>query len=111
MRREKAAMIVLVIDNAPLKLRGELTKWLMEIKPGVFAGKISAMVRQQLWEKVSAADGIAGAVILYSMNTEQGFAMEMLGTPHRKVIEINGLQLIGIDKDEGENLLNDVENV
>ena len=39
MRREKAAMIVLVIDNAPLKLRGELTKWLMEIKPGVFAGK------------------------------------------------------------------------
>lgn len=51
------------------------------------------------------------AVMLYSMNTEQGFAMEMLGTPHRKVIEINGLQLIGIDKDEGENLLNDVENV
>lgn len=32
-------MVVLVIENSPLKLRGELTKWLMEVKPGTFAGK------------------------------------------------------------------------
>ena len=40
---------------------------------------------------------IAGAVLLYSMNTEQGFQMEMCGEPNRRVIDINGLQLIGVN--------------
>ena len=84
-------MVVIVIDNASLKLRGELTKWLMEVKPGVFAGKISAMVRQRLWDKVEESDRLNGAVILYSMNNEQGFEMQMCGDPTRKVVEINGL--------------------
>lgn len=90
-------MVVIVIDNAPLKLRGELTKWLMEVKPGVFAGKITAMVRQRLWDKVYWSNGLTGAVMLYSMNNEQGFAMEMCGDPTRKVVEVNGLQLIAVD--------------
>ena len=90
-------MVVIVIDNASLKLRGELTKWLMEVKPGVFAGKISAMVRQRLWDKVEESDRLNGAVILYSMNNEQGFEMQMCGDPTRKVVEINGLQLIAVE--------------
>ena len=91
-------MVVIVIDNAPLKLRGELTKWLMEVKPGVFVGKITAMVRQRLWDKVYHSDGLTGAVMLYSMNNEQGFEMEMCGDPTRKVIEVNGLQLIAVER-------------
>ena len=90
-------MVVIVIDNAPLKLRGELTKWLMEVKPGVFVGKITAMVRQRLWDKVYHSDGLTGAVMLYSMNNEQGFEMEMCGDPTRKVIETNGLRLIAVE--------------
>ena len=90
-------MIVLVMDNAPANLRGELTKWLLEVKPGVFAGKISALVRQKLWERICNNKNVAGAVLLYSMNNEQGFSMEMHGTPYRKVVNINGLQLITID--------------
>ena len=90
-------MVVIVIDNASLKLRGELTKWLMEVKPGVFAGKISAMVRQRLWDKVEESDQLTGAVMLYSMNNEQGFEMQMCGDPTRKVVEINGLQLIAVE--------------
>lgn len=90
-------MIVLVMDNAPANLRGELTKWLLEVKPGVFAGKISALVRQKLWERICNNKNVAGAVLLYSMNNEQGFSMEMHGTPYRKVVNINGLQLITIE--------------
>lgn len=90
-------MVVIVIDNASLKLRGELTKWLMEVKPGVFAGKISAMVRQRLWDKVEESDQLTGAVMLYSMNNEQGFEMQMCGDPTRKVVETNGLQLIAVE--------------
>ena len=96
MPEEWTMMVVIVIDNASAKLRGELTKWLLEVKPGVFVGKVSAMVRERLWDKIYQAESFTGAVMLYSMNTEQGFAMEMCGDPKRKVIEINGLQFIGM---------------
>lgn len=89
-------MVVIVIDNAPAKLRGELTKWLMEVKPGVFAGQVSAMVRDRLWNKVYENEMFTGAVMLYSMNNEQGFAMEMCGDPKRRVVDVNGLQLISV---------------
>ena len=93
-------MVVLVMDNAPINLRGELTKWLMEIKPGTFAGKVSMIVRQKLWERVCNTKGVAGAVLLYSTNNEQGFAMEMHGNPYRKVKTINGLQFIAVENAE-----------
>ena len=93
-------MVVLMMDNAPVNLRGELTRWLMEVKPGVFVGKISSLVRQRLWERVCSNQGVVGAVILYSMNNEQGFSMEMHGTPYRKVVDINGLQFIAIEGEE-----------
>ncbi len=93
-------MVVLTMDDAPVNLRGELTKWLIEVKPGVFAGKISSLVRQKLWERVCKNDKVIGAVLLYSMNNEQGFSMEMHGTPYRKVVEIDGVQLIAIEGTE-----------
>lgn len=93
-------MVVLVMDRAPQNLRGELKKWLLEVKPGVFAGKISALVRQKLWDRVCKNHNVVGAVLLYSMNNEQGFSMEMHGNPYRKVVEINGLQLIAIEGEE-----------
>ncbi len=34
------------------------------------------------------------------MNNEQGFSMEMHGTPYRKVVDINGLQFIAIEGGE-----------
>ncbi len=93
-------MVVLVIDHSPVKLRGDLTKWLLEVKPGTFAGKVNALVRQKLWKKVCETSEVQGAVILYSMNNEQGFAMEMHGEPYRKVKTVNGLQFIVIEGEE-----------
>ena len=87
-------MIVLVIDNAPERLRGELTRWLLEAKPGVLVGKVSAVVREKLWEKVCADSQRTGALLLYSSDSEQGFRIEMCGDPKRTVIDIDGIQLI-----------------
>ena len=87
-------MVVVVIDNAPEKLRGELTRWLLETKPGVFVGKLSATVREKLWEKVCTDAVRTGALLLYSSDTEQGFRIEMCGDPKRSVIDIDGVQLI-----------------
>jgi len=84
-------LVVIVIENAPPKLRGELTRWLMETKPGVFVGKVSAMVRDKLWEKVCDNDPLLSAVIIYNAANEQGFSMNMNGEPQRQVVELEGL--------------------
>lgn len=92
-------MVVLVIDNGSEKLRGELTRWLMEVKPGVLVGNISAMVREKLWDKVNQDSERRGAILLYSMNTEQGFAMKMCGEPKRQIVDFDGIQLIEVRND------------
>lgn len=96
-------MIVMVIDNGSEKLRGELTKWLMEVKPGVLVGNVSAMVRGKLWKKVNDDSNHHGAVMLYSMNTEQGFEICMCGEPKRQIIDFDGVQLIEVRKDLSES--------
>ena len=72
------------------------TRWLMEVKPGVLVGNISAMVREKLWDKVNQDSERRGAVLLYSMNTEQGFAMKMCGEPKRQIVDFDGIQLIEV---------------
>ncbi len=41
-------MVVIILEKVPAGLRGELTRWLLELKAGVFVGKVSAMVRERL---------------------------------------------------------------
>lgn len=89
-------MIIFVIENSPEKLRGELTKWLLETKPGVFVGKVSATVRILLWEKVCDDCKRTGALMIYSSDTEQGFRMEICGDPKRTLVDSDGIQLIKV---------------
>ena len=87
---------MIVIVNAPEKLRGLLTRWLLETKPGVFVGKLNARVRELLWKKVCSDCNQTGALLIYSSDTEQGFRIEMCGDPTRTVIDLDGLQLIKV---------------
>ncbi len=43
-------MMVLVLERVPPSLRGELTRWLLELRAGVFVGTVSALVRERLWQ-------------------------------------------------------------
>ena len=97
-------MVVLVIENATEKLRGELTRWLMEVRPGTFAGNISALVRQKIWDKVYNDKNKNGALMLYSTNNEQGFFIQMCGDPKRTVTDIEGVQLIRVKNQSGSDI-------
>lgn len=89
-------MTVLVLENVSPSLRGECSRWLLEVKAGVFLGTVSAAVRERLWAMVKArADG-GSCLIAYAANNEQGFCMEVHGDPRRTVIDFDGLQLIKI---------------
>ncbi len=45
-------MVVFLMEKVPVSLRGEITRWMLELRPGVFVGNISALVREKLWEAI-----------------------------------------------------------
>jgi CRISPR-associated protein Cas2 len=100
-------MIVMLLEKVPLRLRGELTRWLVEPRTGVFVGHVNAMVRDRLWQKCCNARGMGGVIQLWSTNTEQHFAMRMNGDTSRQIVELEGLQLIQVPFDQGGEIDND----
>ena len=97
-------MIVMLLEKVPVRLRGELTRWLVEPRTGVFVGHVNAMVRERLWEKCCKARGAGGVVQMWSTNNEQHFAMRMSGDTSRQIVELEGLQLIQIPLLPGEEI-------
>jgi len=87
-------MTVIFLERVSASLRGELTRWLLEPKTGVFVGRISAAVRERLWTKVCDAAGSGGAILLHHAATEQGFVLHVNGGSSRLVRDFEGLQLI-----------------
>ena len=87
-------MVVIILENVSPSLRGELTRWLIEPRAGVFVGHISGMVRDRLWDKCCERLRDGGAVQLWSTNNEQRFAVRTAGVTRREVIDFEGLQLI-----------------
>ncbi|GLF98750.1 type I-E CRISPR-associated endoribonuclease Cas2e [Streptomyces yaizuensis] len=69
-------MTVIVLTNCPVGLRGFLTRWLLEISPGVFLGNPSTRVREALWAEVRQYAGQGRALLAYQTNNEQGYTFE-----------------------------------
>ena len=87
-------MVVMILEKVKPSLRGELTRWLIEVKPGVYIGHVNGMVRDKLWEYCSQ-DNRAGIVFqAWSANTEQHYKMRLNGDANRQVVDWEGLQLI-----------------
>lgn len=89
-------MVIILMEKVPKGLRGELTRWLLELRAGVFVGNISALVRDKLWEMVCQKTKGGSAWLLHSAMTEQGFAIRTHGETYRVVKDFDGLFLIQI---------------
>jgi CRISPR-associated protein Cas2 len=87
-------MVVMILEKVPASLRGELSRWLIEPRPGVFVGHVNAMVRDKLWQKCCEKKRAGGVLQIWSTNTEQRFQMRAHGDTARQIVEFDGLQLI-----------------
>lgn len=87
-------MVVLVLERAPVSRRGELTRWLLEVRAGVFVGDVSALVRDKLWELVEQKVRGGAALLIHNAETEQSFAMRLHGELSRDIVEYEGLYLV-----------------
>ena len=88
--------MVIVLENVPVSVRGELSRWLVEPHPGVFVGHVSAMVRERLWEKCCKIKKTGGVVQIWTTNNEQHYQMRTNGKTRRSVVDMEGVQLICI---------------
>jgi len=95
-------MLVMVLERVPVSLRGELSRWLIEAHPGVFIGHVSAMVRDQLWEKCCMNK--AGGCVLqaWSTNNEQHFELRTFGATAYELVDFEGLKLMRKPVEIGE---------
>ena len=89
-------MVVLTMEKMRASLRGELSRWMIEPRTGVFVGTLSGLVRDKLWERVEKEAGEGGAVMVYSAANEQGFAVRTCGKTRRGVIDCEGIMLVRI---------------
>lgn len=87
-------MLVIVLENAPPRLRGRIAIWLLEIRAGVYVGNYSAKVRDFIWKQVE--DGIeeGNAVMAWRTNNEAGFDFVTLGANRRIPVEMDGAKLV-----------------
>ena len=87
-------MMVIVVENAPPRLRGRLALWLAEIRAGVYVGVYSARTRQRVWDEVGMMIGEGSAVMAWTAPTDSGFAFEALGPNRREPVDFDGLTLV-----------------
>jgi CRISPR-associated protein Cas2 len=86
-------MIVITLTDCPISLRGDLTKWLLEINTGVFVGKVSARVRDNLWKRVVQNVKNGRATLVYSTNNEQRMDFRIHHSTN-DIIDFDGLKLV-----------------
>lgn len=67
-------MVVIVLTACSAGLRGHLTRWLLEISPGVFVGTVTARVRDLMWLRVLELAKDGRALMVHSSDSEQGLS-------------------------------------
>ena len=87
-------MLVIVVENAPPRLRGRLAIWLLEVRAGVYVGKVSKRVREMIWIQIETGIEIGNAVMAWSTNTESGFDFQTWGENRRMPVELDGIKLV-----------------
>ncbi len=88
-------MVVIQVENAPPKLRGTLTAWCLQVRAGLYVGKMPARLRDEIWAMVTGVRNAEfSAVMVFAANNEQGFSMRTFGQNRRDVVFMEGLELI-----------------
>ena len=87
-------MLVIVVENAPPRLRGRLAVWLLEIRAGVYVGRYSRRVRERIWSEVETHIESGDAVMAWSAPTDQGYDFATAGHNRRMPVDFDGLKLV-----------------
>ena len=88
------AMITVVTEAVPARLRGRLAVWLLEVRAGVYVGNVSRRIREMIWYQVTELADDGNVVMAWSTNNESGFEFQTYGENRREPIDVEGLRLV-----------------
>lgn len=87
-------MMVVVVSNAPPRLRGRLAAWLVELRAGVYVGDYSARTREMIWDQILGGVEKGDAVMVWKAPTDQGYEFLTAGRNRRMPVDFDGLKLV-----------------
>lgn len=88
-------MVIYSLTNAPQRTRGLLSRYCLEVRPGLFIGRLDKRMRLKLWGAVlDTATERTSAVMAWSRPTAQGYAFRSHGPNARRPVRYDGLWLV-----------------
>ena len=69
---------------------------MIEPKAGIFLGRTTARIRDELWDKAIAASKSGAVLQVWSSSNEQGFQSRSFGDTSRQLADYEGLHLVEI---------------
>ena len=85
---------VIVVNNAPPRLRGRLAVWLLEIRAGVYIGDYSRRTREMIWEQVKTHIDEGDAIIAWAAPNDAGYDFDTCGRNRRVPTDLDGFKLV-----------------
>lgn len=85
--------VTIVLSDCPPKLRGDMTKWLLEINTGVYVGNISARVKDELWERIVENIGHGHATMIFTASGEQRLDFRVHNA-YWQPVDYDGIKLV-----------------
>jgi CRISPR-associated protein Cas2 len=89
-------MLVVIVEDAPPRLRGRLAVWLLEVRAGVYVGNYGRRVREMIWTQVCAYIEDGNAVIAWAAPNDAGFSFDTVGKNRRIPIDLDGFRLVAM---------------
>lgn len=86
-------MLVIVVESAPPRLRGYLSRLFVEIRAGVYIGEFSSRVRERIWDVIQKEIGGGNAIIAWSCPNDAGYDFDTCGENRRIPVDLDGLKL------------------
>ena len=86
-------MVVITLSECPSSLKGDLSKWLLEINPGVYVGNINPRVRENLWDRICESIKTGKATMAFSARNEQHLGF-MVHNAEWEPIDFDGIKLV-----------------
>lgn len=85
----------MILEKAPASLKGELSRWLIEPKAGVFVGNPSSRVRDEIWARAAGRIGEGSVLQIWSDHSSpQDYRYRCAGRPERGLIDLEGTALV-----------------
>jgi len=87
-------MVIMTTESVPPKLSGTLSRWLIEIQPGVFIGNASPVIRDLLWQRALEMRQKGKVCQAWSDRNDQGFVFRIEGDDRRVPLDLEGFYLM-----------------